>query len=169
MLVAAMNPCPCGNFSASNGGNICRCTPYQIQRYLRRISAPLLDRIDMHIEVPRLPVSDLMSRESGEPSNAIRERVVRAREIQRQRFQGTGIFCNAQMQPRQVRKFCAPGGAAESLLASAMQQFRLSARAHDRILKLARTIADLEGAQEMSVNHIAEAIQYRSLDRKLWG
>jgi magnesium chelatase family protein len=169
MLVAAMNPCPCGNFSASDAATICRCTPYQIQRYLRRISAPLLDRIDMHIEVPRLPASDLMSRDSGESSSAIRERVARAREIQRQRFQGTAIFCNAQMQPRQIRKLCAPGGAAESLLASAMQQFRLSARAHDRILKLARTIADLEGAPEMSVNHVAEAIQYRSLDRKLWG
>jgi magnesium chelatase family protein len=167
MLVAAMNPCPCGYFN--DPLRRCTCTPVQIQRYLMRISGPLLDRIDIHIEVPRVPPDDLMSRAPGEPAAAIRERVNAARKRQQERFAGLGIHCNAQMSSKMLRDFCPTTKEIESLLRSAIEQFGLSARAYDRILKLARTIADLDGSDALTIPHIAEAIQYRSLDRKLWG
>jgi magnesium chelatase family protein len=140
-----------------------------INRYLRRISGPLLDRIDMHIEVPRLKDQELVNQPTGEPSSAIRARVERAREVQRLRFSGDGGFCNAHMNARQIKKFCAPKDDVKTLLRAAINQFNLSARAYDRILKLSRTIADLEGVEDISLSHVAEAVQYRSLDRKLWG
>ncbi len=167
MLVTAMNPCPCGYFN--DPVRRCTCSPVQIQRYLMRISGPLLDRIDIHTEVPRVPTDDLMSRAPGEPAEAIRQRVTAARERQQQRFADIGIHANAQMSSKMLRDFCPTTKETESLLRSAIDQFGLSARAYDRILKLARTIADLDGTDDLALPHIAEAIQYRSLDRKLWG
>ena len=142
-----------------------------IHKYLRRISGPLLDRIDIHIEVPRLKDQELVNQPTGENSAAIRARVERAREVQRRRFgnDGAGIFCNAHMNAKQIRKFCAPKDDVKDLLRTAINQLGLSARAYDRILKLARTIADLEGVEDITLAHVAEAVQYRSLDRKLWG
>ena len=169
MMVAAMNPCPCGFYTDPTRN--CTCTPWMIHKYLRRISGPLLDRIDIHIEVPRLKDQDLVNQPGGESSGAIRARVERAREVQRQRFRndGAGIFCNAHMNAKQIRKFCAPKDDVKDLLRTAINQLGLSARAYDRILKLARTIADLEGVEDITLAHVAEAVQYRSLDRKLWG
>jgi len=167
MLVAAMNPCPCGFF----GDPIkqCNCTPPQIQRYLRKISGPLLDRIDIHIEVPRLNYEKLTDKGgSKEVSSQIRHRVKRARLIQQKRFGKRGFYCNAQMQSRDVREFCLIPSSAKDLLRQAVNQLGLSARAYDRVLKLSRTIADLEEREEIETPDIAEAIQYRSLDRKLW-
>ncbi len=166
-LVAAMNPCPCGYF----GDQVkpCSCTTAAVQRYRNQISGPLLDRIDIHIEVPRLTPDELLSKQVGEPSAAIRSRVIAARERQSARFAGKGFFCNAQMGSRALREFCGLDGEAEALLRAAIDQFALSARAHDRILKLARTIADLDGSEGIGVPHLAEAVQYRSLDRRLWG
>jgi magnesium chelatase family protein len=166
MLVAAMNPCPCGFFNDTRVQ--CTCTPKQIRQYLQRISGPLLDRLDIHVEVPRLRQDELMQRADGESSEAIRERVRRAREIQRRRFEGTGIFCNAQMGSRQIRDFCRLSETVRTLLRGAIGQLNLSARAYDRILKVSRTIADLAGEEEISGAHVGEAIQYRSLDRKYW-
>jgi len=166
MLVAAMNPCPCGYFTDTT--RQCTCTPNQIRRYRARISGPLLDRIDIHLEVPRLPKEELLKQGEGEPSAVIRERVMRAREIQRRRFAGRGIFCNAQMGPREIREFCQLDETAESLLKAAIDKFGLSARAFHRVLKVARTIADLEGSEEVKAAHVAEAVQYRSLDRRLF-
>jgi magnesium chelatase family protein len=166
MLVAAMNPCPCGFFNDTRVQ--CTCTPKQIRQYLQRISGPLLDRLDIHVEVPRLRQDELMQRADGECSEAIRERVRRAREIQRRRFEGTGIFCNAQMGSRQIRDFCRLSETVRTLLRGAIGQLNLSARAYDRILKVSRTIADLAGEEEISGAHVGEAIQYRSLDRKYW-
>jgi magnesium chelatase family protein len=167
VLVAAMNPCPCGYFGDPE--RECSCSFAQIRRYHKRISGPLLDRIDIHIEVPRLPAREIMDPGEGEPSASIRARVAKARGMQRQRFAGTRIFCNGQMSARQVQQLCPLAGEAQALLRSAFDRMHLSARAHHRILKVARTIADLERAAEIEVAHIAEAIQYRSLDRKLWG
>jgi magnesium chelatase family protein len=167
MLVASMNPCPCGHFG--DPLKQCTCSQHQIHRYLARISGPLLDRIDIHIEVPRVPHEDLVSRAPGEPSREIRDRVMTARERQQGRFEGTPFHCNAQMRPKAVRQFCRVSAEVESLLEAAMSQFGLSARAYDRILKLPRTIADLDTSDDISIAHAAEAIQYRSLDRKLWG
>lgn len=167
MLAAAMNPCPCGYYT--DPAHECTCSPAAIQRYLGRVSGPLLDRIDIHIEVPALRYDEIARQEPGEGSAAIRSRVDRAREIQRQRFQGTKIYCNAAMQSREIRNYCRIGPEAESLLKQAMDRMGLSARAHDRILKVARTIADLEASTEILTGHIAEAIQYRSLDRNIWG
>ena len=166
MLVAAMNPCPCGFFNDTRVQ--CTCTPKQIRQYLQRISGPLLDRLDIHVEVPRLRQDELMQRADGESSEAIRERVRRAREVQRRRFEGTGIFCNAQMGSRQIRDFCRLSETVRTLLRGAIGQLNLSARAYDRILKVSRTIADLAGEEEISGAHVGEAIQYRSLDRKYW-
>jgi len=163
MLAAAMNPCPCGY--ATDPTKECSCTPLQIQRYLARISGPLLDRIDIHIDVPPLKQRELSADPSGELSAIIRERVRRARQIQQDRFRRSKVFCNAHMSPRQIRRFCQVGGEAQSLLETAMERLGLSARAYDRILKVARTIADLEAAEAIQPEHIAEAIQYRSLDR----
>jgi magnesium chelatase family protein len=168
MLAAAMNPCPCGNFN--NKARECTCTPPMIQRYVARISGPLLDRIDIHIEVPAVQYKELRGQASAEGSAEIRKRVLIARERQRARFRNAGdkIFANAQMSTRQVRAHCELGADAERLLERAMQQQGLTARAHDRILKVARTIADLEGAEHLAVTHLAEAIQYRTLDRSYW-
>lgn len=166
MLVAAMNPCPCGFFNDTHV--TCTCTPKQIRQYLQRISGPLLDRLDIHVEVPRLKQDELMQKAEGECSASIRERVRKAREIQRRRFDGTGIFCNAQMGSRQIREYCRFSETVRTLLRGAISQLNLSARAYDRILKVSRTIADLAGEEEISAAHVAEAIQYRSLDRKYW-
>jgi len=163
MLAAAMNPCPCGY--ATDPTKECSCTPLQIQRYLARISGPLLDRIDIHIDVPPLKQRELSGDPSGEPSAAIRERVRRARQIQQDRFRRSKVYCNAHMSPRQIRRHCQVEGEARSLLDTAMERLGLSARAYDRILKVARTIADLETAEAIQPEYIAEAIQYRSLDR----
>lgn len=167
MMVSAMNPCPCGYFGDTV--QVCSCQPPLIQRYLQRISGPLLDRIDIHIEVPRLNQDELMAVPKGETSAAIRQRVMVARKRQQERFAGSGIFANAAMQSRQIRQHCALEGAARELLKTAIEQLGLSARAYDRILKLGRTIADLAGSEGIEVEHVAEAIQYRTLDRKLWG
>jgi magnesium chelatase family protein len=168
-LVAAMNPCPCGY--ATDGTHACSCQPFQVQRYLQRISGPLLDRIDIHIEVPRLQHDELLGRPQGEPSAAIRERVLAARAIQQERFckEKGKLYANGAMQAAQIRKHCSVDGEVKELLRGAIQQLGLSARAYDRILKLSRTIADLAGSTDIQVGHVAEAIQYRTLDRRLWG
>ena len=168
MLAAAMNPCPCGYFNDKS--RECMCTPPMIQRYVAKISGPLLDRIDIHIEVPAVQYKELRGGSAAEGSAEIRTRVVAARDHQRQRFLKSGdkIYANAQMTTRQIRAHCELGADAERLLERAMQQQGLTARAHDRILKVARTIADLEGAEHLAVSHLAEAIQYRTLDRSYW-
>jgi len=170
MLVAAMNPCPCGHYGDSK--RECRCTPIQMQRYRNKISGPLLDRIDIHVEVPAMDYQQLASLEKGESSAAIRERVVASRLVQRERFVKSGgrcaVHCNAGMRARDVHKFCVLNPDAQGLLKAAMADLHLSARAYDRILKVARTIADLAGAGDISIDHIAEAVQYRSLDRQYW-
>jgi magnesium chelatase family protein len=168
MLAAAMNPCPCGYFN--DRSRECQCTPPMIQRYVAKVSGPLLDRIDIHIEVPAVQYKELRGGAAAEGSAQIRDRVMQARERQRIRFQQAGerIYANAQMATRQIRAYCELGADAERLLERAMQQQGLSARAHDRILKVARTIADLEGSQGLTVGHLAEAIQYRTLDRSYW-
>ena len=163
MLVAAMNPCPCGFFSDPQ--KECRCTPMQIIRYRSRVSGPLLDRIDIQVEVPAVAYEALASRVPGEPSAAIRERVNQARRIQVERFEQTGFHANARMSARDVRRYCRTDAAGEQLLETAIKRLGLSARAYVRILKVSRTIADLAGAEEILPPHIAEAIQYRSLDR----
>ena len=167
MLVCAMNPCPCGNYG--NPNHECTCTPMQIQKYMAKISGPLLDRIDIHIEVPAVKVAELSQKKPGEPSDAIRARVIRARQRQAARFkERTGLFSNADMQSREIREFCMIDSDGEALLKMAMTKLGLSARAYDRILKVARTIADLGGSEEIRPEHLGEAIQYRSLDRNLW-
>jgi magnesium chelatase family protein len=166
MMAAAMNPCPCGYYT--DPGRQCTCTPPKIQKYLGRISGPLLDRIDLHIEVPGLKWKELSSADSGEPSIVIRERVCLARETQITRFREDGIFSNAQMGPREIRKYCGLDEPSQALLKAAMEKFGLSARAYDRILKVSRTIADLDGVDDIRPNYVAEAIQYRNLDRNLW-
>jgi magnesium chelatase family protein len=168
MLAAAMNPCPCGYFNDKS--RECMCTPPMIQRYVAKISGPLLDRIDIHIEVPAVQYKELRGGAAAEGSEEIRDRVMVARERQRERFRkhGEKIYSNAQMTTRQVRSYCELGPDAERLLERAMQQQGLTARAHDRILKVARTVADLEGAERLTVGHLAEAIQYRTLDRSYW-
>jgi len=167
MLIASMNPCPCGFFGDSQ--RPCSCRQDQVQRYLQRISGPLLDRIDIHIEVPRLKHEELMGQSTGEPSRAIRQRVQSARRAQQQRFSGSGVYTNATMQSKQLRQYCPLATEVRELLKTAIQQIGLSARAYDRILKLSRTIADLAGSEAIQMPHVAEAIQYRTLDRKLWG
>src|SRR5438477_1436891 len=167
-LAAAMNPCPCGYFNDIK--RECHCTQPMIQRYLQKISGPLLDRIDIHIDVPAVNYKELRGGATTEGSVTIRERVLRAREIQLNRFAAAGekIYSNAQMGSRQIRIFCDLSTESERLLERAMTQQALSARAHDRILKVARTVADLEGAAAIEPKHIAEAIQYRTLDRTYW-
>ncbi len=167
MLAAAMNPCPCGYLTDPN--HECTCTVGMIQRYLARISGPLLDRIDIHVDVPAVDFKELSSKAKGESSARIRERVIRAREIQLRRFKDyPQIHSNADMGTREVREFCKLDEAGLALLKTAMKSFGLSARAYDRILKVSRTIADLEGSENILAHHISEAIQYRSLDRELW-
>jgi len=165
MLVGAMNPCPCGFYTDPN--RECTCTMPQILRYRSKISGPLLDRIDIHIEVPAVRYRDLTEDRSGEDSEAIKRRVNRAREIQRQRFGGKRIYCNAQMSSRFLKKYCQIGEDSKNLLEKAIDKLGLSARAYTRILKIARTIADLEEVESITAPHISEAIQYRSLDRTL--
>ena len=166
MLAAAMNPCPCGFSTDPN--NTCTCTPPQIQRYLAKVSGPLLDRIDIHIEVPAVKYHELASDVSGEPSEVIRERVRRARQVQLERFRHRkNLFCNARMESREIREYCHIDSKGHELLRVAITKLGLSARAYDRILKVARTIADLEGSAEIRSEFISEAIQYRSLDRTL--
>ena len=167
MLVCAMNPCPCGNFG--NPHHECTCTPMMIQKYMAKISGPLLDRIDIHIEVPAVKVAELAQKKPGEPSSAIRERVVEARKIQLKRFsQQKNLFSNASMQSKEIREYCRIDSAGEDLLKMAMTKLGLSARAYDRILKVSRTIADLTSSKDIQTEHLSEAIQYRSLDRNLW-
>ena len=169
MLVAAMNPCPCGFFADPK--HKCHCTFRQIQRHRSKISGPLLDRIDIHIEVPAVPYKDLAEKTSEEPSRNIKKRVTAARRIQTKRFGGNKkIYCNSQMANRHIKRDCELDKASLKLLESAMEKLGLSARAYNRILKISRTIADLEGEARILPNHIAEAVQYRSLDRgKEWG
>jgi len=169
MLAAAMNPCPCGYFN--DRSRECHCTQPMIQRYMSKISGPLLDRIDIHIDVPAVNYKEMRSGSEPESSASIRHRILRARELQLARFSAKTrdrLYCNAQMAPRHIRAFCELSADCERLLERAMTQQGLTARAHDRILKVARTIADLEGAPSLEPKHIAEAIQYRSLDRSFW-
>lgn len=167
LLVASMNPCKCGYYGDPK--HECTCTPPQIQKYVGKISGPMLDRIDIHVEVPSVSYSDLAADTKEESSALIKERVERARKIQHQRYAKDGIYTNSQLSSSQIRKYCPVNQEIKDVLRSAFDNLGLSARAHDRILKVARSIADLEGVEEISVNHIAEAIQYRSLDRKFWG
>jgi magnesium chelatase family protein len=167
MLVAAMNPCPCGYFGDPN--HACSCSAPQIQRYRARISGPLLDRIDIHVEVPAVNFKELSSERKGEPSAQIRRRVQQARKIQLERFKHVrDVYCNADMLPRHLAKYCRLDADSKELLSTAINKLGLSARAYDRILKVARTIADLAGKEAIETAHISEAIQYRSLDRDLW-
>jgi magnesium chelatase family protein len=167
MLAAAMNPCPCGYFGDPT--RECHCTPPMIQRYVSKISGPLLDRIDIHIEVPAVKYRELRGPASSEDSAGVRARVIAAREQQLARFKGEKkIYSNAQMASRQIRKHCAISAEGEKLLENAVTRLGLSARAHDRILKVARTIADLDGAENLEPKHLSEAIQYRTLDRSYW-
>ena len=167
MFVASMNPCPCGYYGDPT--HHCVCTPGQISRYLSKISGPLLDRIDLHCEVAVVPFAQLSQMQPGEPSAVIRERVIKARQIQEKRYKDfKGIYCNAQMTERMIHRFAEPDAASLDMLRLAMERLSLSARAYSRILKVARTIADLEGSAEIQSHHIAEAIGYRSLDRGDW-
>jgi len=165
MLVAAMNPCPCGYFGSDS--RRCNCTPGQIKRYLSKVSGPLVDRIDIHIDVPAISFRKLRSKSGQLDSAAMREEVTKAVSVQTKRFGGRKVHTNARMSHKQVEKFCPLDSASELLLKHAMAEFGLSARAHDKICKLARTIADLAGAENIAAEHIAEAISYRKLDRKL--
>jgi magnesium chelatase family protein len=166
MCVASLNPCPCGYFGAD--ARRCRCTPMQIERYMSKVSGPLMDRMDIHIEVPALAFSKLRAKRSAEESGsaAIRECVLKARQLQQTRFAGAAASRNAVMTHRQVERFCTLDKQGEMFLKSAMVQFGLSARAHDKICKVARSIADLEGARHIASEHVAEAISYRRLDRR---
>ncbi|MBP3776439.1 MAG: YifB family Mg chelatase-like AAA ATPase [Prevotella sp.] len=167
MLVASMNPCPCGYYGDPT--HHCACTPGQIQRYMNKISGPLLDRIDIHCELAAVPFSDLSKMKPGEPSEKIRERVMKARQIQEARFKDIkSVHCNAQMTERMLHQFAEPDVASMDMLRMAMERLKLSARAYSRILKVARTIADLDNSENVQSQHIAEAIGYRSLDRGDW-
>ena len=167
MLVASMNPCPCGYYGDPT--HHCVCTPGQIQRYMNKISGPLLDRIDIHCEIQAVPFSELSQMQPGEPSEKIRERVIAARKIQEERFKPfKGIHCNAMMTERMLHQFAEPDAVSIDMLRMAMERLKLSARAYSRILKVARTIADLAGSEQVQSMHIAEAIGYRNLDRGDW-
>lgn len=168
MLVAAMNPCPCGHYGENNPAHPCTCTPAQVHRYLSRVSGPLLDRIDIQCEIQAVPYDQLRTLQPGESSAAIRARVVAARHIQQKRFAETTVHCNAQMTPQMLRRYCHVDAEGDNLLSYSMNRLGLSARAYDRILKVARTIADLSGEQNISAAHLLEAIGYRSLDRSTW-
>ncbi len=167
MLIASMNPCPCGYYNHPEKD--CVCPPGTVQKYLNKISGPLLDRIDIHVEVTPVSYTELAAERISEKSISVRERVVKAREIQDIRFANNeGIHCNAQIRTKQLREVCKIDEAGNQLLKTAMEKLGLSARAYDRILKVARTIADLDGSERIETNHLAEAIQYRSLDREGW-
>jgi magnesium chelatase family protein len=167
MLVASMNPCPCGYYNHPE--KECVCAPGVVQRYLSKVSGPLLDRIDLHVEVVPVSFDEMTAMRQSESSTQIRERVVNARQIQSERFKNQkSIYCNAMMPSNTVKDICAINDAGRSLLKTAMERLGLSARAYDRILKVSRTIADLAGSEEIKIEHLAEAIQYRSLDREGW-
>ena len=166
MLVAAMNPCPCGY--RSDPRRQCNCSPMQIERYLARISGPLLDRIDIHIEVPPVPFRELSDKTSGTSSDEMREQVLRARERQQRRFHDEPGMLNGKMAPPQIRRYCRLDSDAEQLLKAAMEETGLSARAHDKILRISRTIADLDDSEQITAVHLSEAINYRTLDRSYW-
>jgi magnesium chelatase family protein len=167
MLVAAMNPCPCGYFGDLK--RECRCSPVQVQRYRQRVSGPLLDRIDLHIEVPAVEYRDVASERVEENSMSIRDRISRTRDLQRKRFATDAkVNCNARMATRQLRQYCKLGTDSHDLVCAAMSELNLSARAYDRILKVSRTIADLDAQIEILPEHVSEAIQYRSFDRTFW-
>lgn len=167
ILICAMNPCPCGHYT--NPAKACHCSPNQIQKYLSKISAPLLDRIDIHLDVPTLPIDDLMTHQTSESTASIRQRTNLARQRQSHRFKNNKNHTNASMDHKQIKQFCPLEADCQELLASAVEQLNLSARAHDKILKISRTIADLDDSQDILGHHLAEAIQYRSLDRNWWG
>ena len=160
MLICAMNPCRCGWYGHPSGR--CTCSPQQVESYMRRISGPLLDRIDMHVEVPSVEYEAMRRKEKPENSDVIRARCNAAREIQKKRFAGTDVSCNAYMRPSMIAQHCALDAAGEQLMKGAFERLGLTGRSHDRILRLARTIADLEGAETIAAHHLAEAIQYRS-------
>jgi len=166
MLIAALNPCPCGY--RSDPRRDCHCSVPQIERYMSKISGPLLDRIDIHIEVPAVEFRELSSQQNGTSSGEIRQQVGSARAVQRERFSGTMTRYNAQMTHRQIRKHCRLDSACGQLLKTAMNDLGLSARAHDKVLRTARTIADMDGREEIAAEHISEAINYRMLDRSMW-
>jgi len=167
MLIASMNPCPCGYFNHPE--KECTCTPVVVHRYLNKISGPLLDRIDLHVEVTPVPFSELSSEKNSETSDDVRERVIKAREIQAKRFENEpGVYCNAQMGSKLLKEICVINNIGQNLLKTAMDRLNLSARAYDRILKVSRTIADLANSEDIRPEHLAEAIQYRSLDREGW-
>ena len=167
MLVCAMNPCPCGNYG--NSSTECTCNPVQIQKYVGKISGPLLDRIDIHVEVPAVRYNELSSKRTGESSRIIRQRVISARAMQAERFNGRkGLFSNADMDSKEIKEFCQIDAAGADLLKMAMNRLGLSARAYDRILKVSRTIADIGGSADIRPEHLSEAIQYRSLDRSFY-
>ena len=166
MVVAAMNPCPCGYFGHPT--RACTCEKGAVSKYLNRISGPLLDRLDLHIDVPPVDYDSLASHQKSEPSSEIRKRVMKVRQIQQQRFSGKGIYTNAQIPPGLLEECCPMDDGAKAMLKSAFERLGLSGRAYDRILKVARTVADLEESEIIRRPHIAEAIQYRSLDRKYW-
>jgi magnesium chelatase family protein len=167
ILISSMNPCPCGYYNHPE--KECICAPGMVQKYLSRISGPLLDRIDIHIEITPVPFDKLAESANAEPSSAIRERVIAARKIQAERFKDAeGVYCNAQMSPKQLKMYALPDKKGSELLKTAMNRLNLSARAYDRILKVSRTIADLDNSEHVLANHIAEAINYRNLDREGW-
>ena len=165
-LVCAMNPCPCGYYGT--GVKKCTCSPSAVSKYLNKISGPLLDRIDIHVEVPSMSYEDISSKKPGESSEEIRKRVNKARKIQLERFKGMNITSNSHISPGDLEKFCALDDKANSLLKRAFQKFGLTPRAYGKVIRVARTIADLDGSENIQSNHIAEAVQYRSLDRKYW-
>ncbi|HPD02720.1 MAG TPA: ATP-binding protein, partial [Clostridia bacterium] len=167
MLIASMNPCPCGNYGSKT--KQCSCTSHQIRQYMSRLSGPLLDRIDLQIEVDNITYDELRTTREGERSAEIKSRANRAREIQRNRFASDGILTNSAMTNALIKKYCALDSASERLLERAYQKLALSARGAARILKVARTIADLDGSADIAPKHIGEAVQYRMLDKKYYG
>jgi magnesium chelatase family protein len=167
MLIASMNPCPCGFYNHPE--RECTCPPGAVQKYLNKISGPLLDRIDLHVEVTPDPFSELSTIKPQENSASIRDKVIKAREMQEKRYRNNpGIYCNAQMSSKMLKEICVINQVGANLLKAAMEKLNLSARAYDRILKVSRTIADLSQSEEIKPEHLAEAIQYRSLDREGW-
>ncbi|HRF22517.1 MAG TPA: ATP-binding protein, partial [Chitinophagaceae bacterium] len=167
MLIASMNPCPCGFYNHPE--RACTCPPGTVQKYLNKISGPLLDRIDLHVEVTPVAFSELSATRPQENSATIREKVIKAREMQELRYQNhPGVYCNAQMSSKMLKEICVISSVGANLLKAAMEKLNLSARAYDRILKVSRTIADLASSEDIKPEHLAEAIQYRSLDREGW-